>query len=327
MLLGLANVAAGQETRDFATLPVSAAFLLPTREGGASRHVVTREAAPDETDDETGNETVPEKPSKGLRSFRPTLDFKSEWLSRAGGVELLSYELRSKFSLYPWYGPPPPALTLGFQYTDLLTSPADLPRELYTYTVGASWIRPINDRWTLRFEGGTALATDGDNMTSDAWQFRGSALATYDASPELRWIVGLVALPRGDLAVFPALGLTWTPNPDLRLDLVMPRPRLTARVSETRLRQQSAFVGLELGGGTWAIEGPSGADERLSYGDWRAVLGWQSKPRPTPGQRSARGASVELQVGYAFARELEFDGRGNDRRLSDAWLVNLRISF
>ncbi|MEM7165152.1 MAG: DUF6268 family outer membrane beta-barrel protein [Planctomycetota bacterium] len=301
-LLLFLSPAAGQETR---------------REEGSSRAPLAATSDHPET-----------RPRGSLRSFRPRIELGNEWLSRASGVELHTVEAQAKLPLYPWFGPPPPAITFGFGYTDLASSHAELPSELYAYSTSLAWLRPIDDVWTLRLQAGVTLATDGDNLTSDAWQFRGSALAIYQRNPELQWVLGLVALPQRGIPVLPAVGVTWQPSPDLRVDLVMPRPRVTTLVAQTSHGQHWGFVGLELGGNTWGVERPNGADERLKYSDWRAVIGWEMKPHPPDvGPPAPGGFSAQLQLGYAFSRELEFDGRGEDRRLSDALLLSLRLSF
>ena len=102
----------------------------------------------------------------------------AEWQADASDVQLTSYDARV---LVPTiFGPPPPFITAGFSYTDLnATDALDLPTDLYDYSLGFAWIRPINERWMLRFMFSTALATDGKNNSSDAWQFRGGVFAMY----------------------------------------------------------------------------------------------------------------------------------------------------
>lgn len=259
--------------------------------------------------------------------FRPTFEFRSEWLSRASRVQMITYDASVSLPLYPFFGPPPPSIRFGFSYTDFLTTRPELPTELYRYTLDASWLRPINDRWVLRFQFGTAIATDGKNMTSDAWRFRGMALAIYERSPEWTWVFGVVALGRSDLPAVPAVGVTWTPHPKVKVDLIMPRPRVSILVSERETRQQWIYSGIELGGDTWAVERPNGVDDELTYKDWRVVLGWETVPTPAPGRRFGRGPKLGVQIGYSFAREFEFDGRGPDIELSDALMVSARLSF
>lgn len=259
--------------------------------------------------------------------FRPSLELQSEWLSRASGVEILSYDIRVGVPLIPVFGPPPPSVRFGFSYTDLISDRSELPNELYDYGVDLSWIRRVNQPWTLRFQGGVVFATDGKNQTSDAWQFRGSALAFYQHDPKWTWVFGVVALGRKDLPAIPALGVTYRPSPKVEVQLVMPRPRVQLQVAERRGRQHWVHVGLELGGEAWAVERQQGTNDTLTYKEWRTVLGWDWVPKPEPGEFSAPGLAVEVQLGYSFARELEFDRAGPDISLHDALLLRVSISF
>ena len=118
---------------------------------------------------------------------------------------------------YPLYGPPPPFISAGFSYTGL-TAPAafELPASLYDISLGLAWMRPLNERWMLRFMASAAFASDLDNTSSDAWQFRGGVLATYKWTENLQLIVGAIASGRDDIPVLPGVGAIWTPSPSWR---------------------------------------------------------------------------------------------------------------
>ena len=108
---------------------------------------------------------------ESLRSLmRPKFAFSSEWLT-SSDFDLSAYDLRVTVPTYPFFGPPPPMISVGFAYTDLIDADAvGLPDDLYEYSIGLSWIRPIRDRWMVRSMLGVALATYGDWRVVAGWE-------------------------------------------------------------------------------------------------------------------------------------------------------------
>jgi hypothetical protein len=262
------------------------------------------------------------------RLLRPTFKLGSQWYAESGDFELATYEIKATMPLFPIFGPPPPLLSAGFNFTDL-ESPAffDLPSALYEVPVGLSWMRRVNERWMIRSMLGSAYASDGKNNSSDAWQFRGGAFAIYSPNDRWTWTFGALALGRSDIPVVPAIGAVYRPNRRTRYDLIFPRPRASWLVADHGLRQHWGYLGGGLGGGTWAYESMQGIDDRLSYRDWQVLLGWESTPRSEPGVPFTRGRKFGAEVGFAFGRQLEFENGRADRSLSDALLLRAKLSF
>lgn len=260
--------------------------------------------------------------------MRPTISLQSEFQGETNGVQIFSYDTKIKIPTYPIFGPPPPMISFGFSYTDLMSNEnSGLPRDLYDYTFGISWMRKLNDRWTMRYMFTTAIATDGNNMSSDAWQFRGGVLAMYQPREDWTWVFGAIALGRNDLPVVPALGAVWTPSDRIKIDLLMPRPRASYLLFDNGVRQQWTYFGLGLNGGTWAYERNDFVDDEITYKDWRMILGWESVPKPKDGMPFARGLKMQVDVGYVFAREFEFEQADINTSLDDTWMLRGFISF
>lgn len=260
--------------------------------------------------------------------MRPTLGFSSEWQAETSNVELFTYEARVQIPTYPVFGPPPPLITSGFSVFDIDAEEMfELPLNLYESSLGLSWMRRINERWTMRCTLGAAYATDGNNTTSDAWQFRGGLFAFNSKSPQWTWIVGALALGRNDIPVVPAVGAIWQPNPRLRFDLTLPKPKVAFLLVDSGPRQQWSYFGAALNGATWAYERSDGVDDQLTYGDWRVVVGWESTPTPLPGMPFSRGRKLLVEFGYVFSRQFEFDSGIPDIKLADTLMLNTSISF
>ena len=270
----------------------------------------------------------PARPVNLAELMRPTFSVAAEWQAEVSDVELASYDARVQVPTYPIFGPPPPFFNMGFSYTHLDSAEAlELPDDLYDYSVGVSWVRPVNERWTLRFMLSTALVTDGRNTSSDAWRFRGGVFAMYRPSQRWTWIVGALALGRNDIPVVPAVGAIWQPGPAFRLDLTLPKPKASWLLVDRGARQQWAYIGGGFSGGTWAYERPAGLDDQLTYRDWRVVLGWESVPTPEPGTPFTRGRKLSIEAGYVFAREFQFESEQTDLGLDDTFIVRATASF
>ena len=258
---------------------------------------------------------------------RPTISLSSEWQPESGDVELFSHSIGAKFPTYPFFGPPPPMIQLGFTYFDINANGFEsLPAELYETSLGMSWMRKLNDRWMLRLWGGAANASDGANSTSDSWQFRGGILAINRRSPEFTWVFGALALGRNDVPVVPAIGLTWQPTPYRKVELILPKPRIAHLLSDDGARQQWVYIGGGFGGGTWGIES-LGVDQQLTYREWKITTGWESIPTPVPGMPFTRGRKLSFELAYVFGRRFEFDDTDAEIGLSDAVMLRSALSF
>lgn len=260
--------------------------------------------------------------------MRPTLKLHAEWQGESNDIEFASYAARLDFPTYPFFGPPPPFINLGFSYSNLQAPRSlDLPSDLYETSLGLSWMRKLNDRWLLRFMAATANATDGENNSSQAWQFRGGAFAIYKRSDQWTWIFGAIALGRNDIPVLPAVGAIYQPRPQVRWELTMPKPRFAFLLQDKGPRQQWGYVGLGLGGGTWAYQRRNGQNDQLTYGNWRFVVGWESIPTPEKGMPFTRGRKLSAEIGYVFDRDFEFESPVSTIRLSDVWMLRTSMTF
>jgi hypothetical protein len=123
------------------------------------------------------------------------------------------------------------------------------------------------------------------------------------------------------------VGVIHQPNSAVRLDLVMPRPRLAFLLVDQGPRQQWGYVGAGLNGTTWGVERADGMDDQLTYGDFRAMIGWESTPTPEPGIPFTRGRKLGAEIGYVFSRDFEWEHQGSKIRLDDTWMLRGSVSF
>ena len=267
--------------------------------------------------------------SPDLRKLmRPRFDLGVEWLPETSGVAIGSYDARVTVPTFPIFGPPPPMIMAGFSFTDL-HAPAsfDLPSSLYDVSLGITGMRKLNDRWMVRWMISSAFASDWENTSSEAWQFRGGVFGIWQCSETWQITVGALATGRNDLPALPAAGAIWQASERVRVDLMMPRPRVNLMVADLGSRQHWVYAGGGLDGGTWAYERASGIDDMVTYREWRLVLGWESKPPGRFGGPPTPGVTVGTEIGYVIGRTFEFDTDVADIEPDDALLLRASIKF
>ncbi len=181
----------------------------------------------------------------------------------------------------------------------------DLPSRIFEHAVDFTLFLPFNEQWS--FYGGLApgLYSDHDNNSSDAFRLTGQALFFYKYSEQLKLAFGFVYLDREDVTALPVAGVTYVPAgmPDLKFDIMFPKPRISYRYSNDGIRERSIYLSGEFGGGTWAIERASGVDDVATYGDLKLALGIEHK--------QTNGLTWFLEGGYVFSRDLEYSSGAN----------------
>ncbi|MAT69838.1 MAG: hypothetical protein CMJ58_09975 [Planctomycetaceae bacterium] len=224
----------------------------------------------------------------------------------------------------PFFRPDTPLLiTPAFSAFLLENSAAlDLPDTLYEASVDFNHLRKFGDGpWAMNASVTVGYYSDFDQSSSKATRVTGRALAVYESSPAAKWILGVVYLNRAGASVLPAAGVIYTPRDDVRLDLIFPRPRLAWQLpGGTETDQQWWYVGGEFGGGAWSITHPSdGSLDFVNYRDLRALLGYERK--------IIGGLTRRFEVGYVFAREVEFDGPAPDTALDDTLFLRAGLAY
>ncbi len=268
-------------------------------------------------------------PPLDLKSLlRPQLDIFSEWQPAADGLAMGSHDLSIRMPVYPVFGPPPPLITGGYSFTQI-AAPAvlDLPASLHEFSFGLAWMRPINEEWMGRVMTSGAFASDLDNTGSDAWQVRAGGFVIYRPNQQWSFAFGALATGRDDLPVLPAAGAIWESTRGLRVNLMMPNPRIALLLAETQKRQYWGYLGGGISGGTWAYDRASGLGDRLSYREWRLVLGWESKHPQPPGTFRPSGTRINSEIGCVLGRKFEFDSMSPAISADDTLLFRMGIGF
>jgi hypothetical protein len=202
-------------------------------------------------------------------------------------------------------------------------SVADLPPRLHDAAVEFRHFRRLSDRWI--FDSAVTVGYYADDHSfdaDDAFRVTGRALGVYEATEEWKWVFGVAYLNRAGASVLPIVGLAFDTD-TVKYELVFPRPRAAWLLPGSVIDQdeQWAYVMGEFGGGVWAIERPlTGAPDTLTTRDIRILFGYERKV--------VGGVSTRFEVGYVFAREMEFDsGTPAEVSLDDTILVRAGVSY
>ncbi len=259
-------------------------------------------------------------------SRRPPVGMKAEWISDSE-TGMASVDLSVSLPLL-FIRTPPPIVKVGVNYTSLQTPQSfGIPEGLFEYSLGVASVRKLNDKWNVRSVLGIELATDNENRSSDAWRFRGGVFATYSKNENLSWTFGAIAMGRQDLPVIPVIGAVWQPNSSVRVDLVYPQPRISRLLFDDGQRQQWLYLGGGTNGSTWGYQQFNTIDDQLTYSDLRVVLGLESRPAGFSGKPFVRGKTMQLELGYVFSRQLEFEQETRQESLGDALTLSLSTKF
>lgn len=207
---------------------------------------------------------------------------------------------------------------------DYLVAPDDfdLPTELYRATTSFIWMNEPSERIGLIGSLTPGVASDF-NTTTGAFRLFGFAAATIQYSETVQLTLGASYLNRNDFPIVPLAGVTLTPNENWIIDLTIPRPRISRRLHglATTLSDESDWIYMtaELGGGTWAVERPTGLGDELTSRDIRLLWGYEHIADYGP-----RGG---FEFGFVFSRKLEYRSDNSSYRPDPSMIFRTTFSF
>jgi len=184
--------------------------------------------------------------------------------------------------------------------------PEPFPDTLYSASLGCTFIKKMNDRWSAMAHVGPRWSSDGKE-TQSAVRCSLMGGMTWTKSPQLQIRFGVVYSNRDDsFNVLPFGGLVWTPNEDWKYELMAPMLRVSRRCHYFRQilpRQNESihwgYAGMGFGGGTWAIESVNKQPDVANYTEFSVVLGLES-------ERMKR-TTWKTEIGYVFGRSMNFE--------------------
>ena len=256
---------------------------------------------------------VPANPLAQPQRLIPQFRFENEFIPKFGnqGLGINSLELNASFAIPAPFLPsqPPFFVTPGFAAHWLngpesvqFTGSPDLPPRVYDAYLDTGW-RPVATPWLsgdLGFRVG--VFSDFNFVTNHSIRLMGRGLGIITLSPAWQLAMGVVYLDRNVIKILPAGGLIWTPNPDVRWEILFPRPKLANRLTTMRNTDLWFYVAAEYGGGSWTIRRETGAvagmGDWVDINDFRVFGGLETK-----GLSRLRGW---IELGVVFGREIRY---------------------
>jgi hypothetical protein len=203
---------------------------------------------------------------------------------------------------------------MGFHF---LSGPVqtDMPPIVYDFSVGYQ-IREQLGPLAIDVAASVLEATDFKGNAGQGLQYPAHAVGFLTVGPMIDVVFGVDYLDRGDIKILPVAGLIWKPKPEMRFEMVFPRPRAVFQLTD----HYRFYVAGELGGGSWSIERADTFDDDLAtYQDLRVCVGVE--------HAEGDGRWCALEIGYLFHRRLQYTSGFGDMPLDDAVLLRLVTRF
>ncbi len=189
----------------------------------------------------------------------------------------------------------------------------DLPPRLFDFQLAYQSRRQMSERLMVDYRFGVGAFSDFEGSARQGIRFPGHVVSYYEWRPWLVTVLGAEALDRDDISVLPVAGWVWRPKDNVVYELVFPRPKIHFRTGSSN----SMYLSGELGGGTWAIERDTATNDNVTYRDLRLLLGFIDFD----------DHNAALELGWAFARKLQYRSGFGDYRPDDTFVLRFRSHF
>ena len=195
---------------------------------------------------------------------------------------------------------------------------SDLPPRLYEASLEVAGTYQLQNSWVLDVGLRPMLNGDFKYVNSDTFRLQGHAVASRPISQETQGVFGFIYLAREDISVLPVAGVVWQPNPDVKWELIFPKPKLAVRVGGFT-DNGWLYLRSELGGNSWSIERANGHRDVATYRDIRLIAGYEAI--------LPEGFAAQFEAGWVFSRKLTYASDFSDVNPRDTFLIQAGLSF
>jgi hypothetical protein len=206
---------------------------------------------------------------------------------------------------------------LGFGAAfNFLSGPDDTDMPARTYDFSLAY-QMRNRLGPLGFDVAASVlaASDFEGSARRGILFPGHAVGFFSVNPALDLVLGVDYLDRGDIKLLPVGGAIWVPKPEMRFEIVFPRPRFVYQLTD----RYFCYLSGELGGGTGAIQRPVVGNDLATYRDLRLCVGLE--------YLSNDAKRADFEIGYLFDRRIEYTSGIGDMPLDDAVMFSLLTRY
>lgn len=196
----------------------------------------------------------------------------------------------------------------------------DVPAKLYDAQLSIVWRKKHSERWQTNVWMQPKIRSDFET-SEDTFFFSGGAYAKYTWIPnEFDLFLGAFYLDRDDISILPAVGFIWSPTPDWRYEMLLPRPKIAHRLERVGdCREKWAYLSGQLGGGSFAVEREAGGTDKLTIRDLRAFIGIETV--------HTGGAGKFAEIGYIFNRGVEYKNNDEEYEFDGALMLRLGMRY
>jgi len=279
-----------------------------------------------------GMPVEPEITFEGIQRFLKEFRVDYTWLAGNGGNQFgdNDIELSATFAI-PLINPQTPLLvTPGFAMNFLngpvtsITPPVqdvEMPGHVFDAYLDTAW-HPQVTPWLgadLAFRIG--VYSDFTEVTTESIRYTGNGLVVLTLTPCIQLKAGVVYLDRVQIKMLPAGGLIWTPNPDVRFEVLFPNPRIMKRLATVGTTDWWLYARGEYGGDSWTVKRtilPGEPIQQVDYNDLRAAVGVNFDQH--------HGVTGLLEAGVAFDREILYEN-GDTFRPDTTFFLRAAFGF
>ncbi|MFM7073688.1 MAG: hypothetical protein ACKO38_18020 [Planctomycetota bacterium] len=273
--------------------------------GGAGTTYPTYGAAPGQPDSLFPNGLF--APSNGPMPIRllDDLRIRETWTAASDGLDIgmNDIELGIDFQFPEFLGTTQPLIISPQFALSLWDGPQgdptrELPASVYGALVEAIWNSDPAYAWGASLSGSVGVFSDFNAVTTDSIRLQTLSYAWVRLTPQLMLKAGVNYIDRVELSLLPAVGLLWEPNPQTRLDIFFPKPKLARQFTMLGTTEVWLYTAAEYGNGSWTVEHYSGSSEQVDINDIRVGVGvdWFA-------QSGSRGM---FEVGWVTARDVVY---------------------
>ena len=266
----------------------------------------------------------PQKLTPYKSGFFQKLSLSAAWFGNSGDSEDLgATEIEALLTVaLPLPIPQWPLLITPGYNVAYLQGPTvtDLPPRLHNAYVDFTWLPQIIHRYTLVLGVAPSVISDFESAGNGDFRVTGKALVLFDWIPDrLQVRAGVLYLNRDNVRLLPVGGLIWKPADWMEYEIFFPKPKAAVRFNVGPGFEDWLFTTAEFGGNTWAVLRDTGEQDRLTYLDYRLLLGVE--------RRLNGGAGFRVEVGYVFGRDVEFESGDGNFQPRDTVLIRGGLTF
>ena len=163
-----------------------------------------------------------------------------------------------------------------------------------------------------------------DAIDNDSVRYQGKAMGRVRLTPTATFRAGVAYLDRVKIKLLPAVGILCFPNPDTRLDLFFPEPKLSHYCSTYGNTDVWCYLFGYYGGGSWTILQPDGSHDQIDLNNIRVMMGLEFGKS----EQIRNGLRLGfIEFGYAFNQELIYRVQPTNLDLTNSFVIRAGCSY